>query len=53
MSGWNLPPGCSTYDIDRAAGVYDEEPVCEHGENAAHTYWFDGMIVSCAGPEEK
>lgn len=25
MTGWNLPPGCTTADIDRAAGV--DEPI--------------------------
>jgi hypothetical protein len=31
MTGWNLPPGCSTADIDRAAGA-DREPSAEGEE---------------------
>ncbi len=26
MTGWNLPPGCTTTDIDRAAGL--PAPLC-------------------------
>lgn len=28
MTGWNLPPGCTQDDIDRAFGGYEDE--CEH-----------------------
>ena|SRR6267154_4781490 len=28
MTGWNLQPGCTTQDIDRAAGAYDRCEVC-------------------------
>jgi hypothetical protein len=27
MTGWNLPPGCTTDDIERAMGV--DEPRCQ------------------------
>jgi hypothetical protein len=30
MSGWNLPPGCTNADIDRTAGVDDEEPADDY-----------------------
>lgn len=29
VTGWNLPPGCTDADIDRAMGGYDE---CHHEE---------------------
>lgn len=28
MTGWNLPPGCTTADIDRAAGIDDSPGEC-------------------------
>lgn len=34
--GWDLPPGCTTRDIDRAAGAFDDDdvtiPYCAKGE---------------------
>ena len=47
--GWDLPPGCSTYDIDVAAGVYDEcihcgklldDCICEEPEYPDDDYDF-------------
>jgi hypothetical protein len=31
MTGWNLPPGCTTRMIDEAAGVYDICDCCGKG----------------------
>lgn len=61
MSGWNLPPGCSVNDIDRAAGACDDdEPTCVHGMHQRHEITKHskagmlGMIVGtgqwCDGP---
>ena len=38
--GWDLPPGCTNADIDRAAGG-DSPPCCD-----------DCEVDSCSEPEE-
>jgi predicted Zn-ribbon and HTH transcriptional regulator len=48
MSGWNLPPGCTPSDVDRAAGAYDAE--CDHCGDVGLAYNLneDGHCPRCA-----
>ena len=48
MSGWNLPPGCSVADIDRAAGAHMDR----FYEQAERELKRDGLDCGHPAPDE-
>lgn len=56
LFGWDLPPGCTSRDIDRAAGALDEEedtavPICAAGEGYCTRTDEHGHCADCGSTE--
>lgn len=53
MSDWNLPPGCTSRDIDRAAGEYEED--CAHCNRTVMANELNeaGLCETCAEERER
>lgn len=48
MAGWNLPPGCTDADVDRAMGGAEPRCCACGSEEELEEVWYRGQRLMCS-----